>query len=55
MAAYKMFQRAGDSAGMSRAKAQFPTREEIFTWDIEEGSSYTVGCWINETVTIQKR
>jgi len=55
MAAYDMFRRAGDNAGMSRAKAQFPTREEIFTWDLEEGSSYKVGCWINETVTITKR
>ena len=55
MAAYKMFQMAGDQAGMSRAQAQFPTREEIFTWDIEEGSSYRVGCWINETVSITKR
>ncbi len=54
-AAYKMFQRAGDSAGMSRAQAQFPTNEEIFTWDMKVGDSYTVGCWINETVTIQKR
>ncbi len=55
MAAYKMFQLAGDSAGMSRAKAQFPTNEEIFTWDMKVGDTYKVGCWINETVTIQKR
>jgi tetratricopeptide (TPR) repeat protein len=55
MAAYKMFQLAGDDSGMSRARAQFPTREEIFTWDIEEGSSHKVGCWINEAVTIMKR
>ena len=55
MAAYDMFRLAGDSAGMSRAKAQFPTMEEIFTWDIKEGSSYKVGCWINQTVSIQKR
>lgn len=55
MAAYDMFSRAGDKSGMSRAKAQFPTMEEIFTWDIKEGSSYKVGCWINETVSIKKR
>ena len=55
MAAYEMFRRAGDSAGMKRAQAQFPTMEEIFTYNIEEGSSYKIGCWINETVKIKKR
>lgn len=55
MAAYDMFRLAGDNGGMSRAKAQFPTMEEIFTWDIKEGSAYKVGCWINATVKIQKR
>ena len=55
MAAYEMFRRAGDSAGMQRAQAQFPTMEEIFTYNIEEGSSYKIGCWINETVSIKKR
>lgn len=55
IAAYEMFRLAGDGAGMSRAKSQFPTMEEIFTWDMHEGDSYKVGCWINETVSIKKR
>lgn len=55
IAAYEMFRRAGDSGGMSRAKAQFPTMEEIFTWDMQEGDQYKVGCWINETISIMKR
>jgi len=55
IAAYNMFRRAGDSSGMSRAKAQFPTMEQIFTWDIQEGDKYKVGCWVNETVSIMKR
>ena len=55
MAAYEMFRRAGDGAGMQRAQAQFPTMEEIFTYNIEEGSSYKIVCWINETVKIKKR
>ncbi len=55
IAAYEMFRKAGDSAGMSRAQAQFPTMEEIFTWNIQVGDEYKVGCWINETVNIQKR
>ncbi len=55
IAAYEMFRRAGDSTAMSRAKAQFPTMEEIFQWDLKVGDKIKVGCWINETVTIQKR
>jgi tetratricopeptide (TPR) repeat protein len=55
IAAYEMFRRAGYSEGMARAKSQFPTMEEIFTWDMEVGQQYTVGCWINETVSIQKK
>ncbi len=55
IAAYDMFKLAGDSAGMSRARAQFPRMEEIFTWDIQVGDSYKVGCWINQTVSIQKK
>jgi tetratricopeptide (TPR) repeat protein len=55
IAAFEMYRRAGDQEGMARAKSQFPTIEEIFTWDIEEGDQYRVGCWINESVSIQKR
>jgi tetratricopeptide (TPR) repeat protein len=55
IAAYDMFRRAGDSDGMARARSQFPTMEEIFTWDMQEGDQYKVGCWINETVSIKKR
>ncbi|MCK5105172.1 MAG: tetratricopeptide repeat protein, partial [Cyclobacteriaceae bacterium] len=55
IAAYEMFKLAGDSSGMSRARAQFPTMEEIFTWDLQVGDQYKVGCWINQTVSIQKR
>jgi tetratricopeptide (TPR) repeat protein len=55
IAAYEMFKLAGDKSGMSRAKAQFPTMEEIFTWDLQVGDTYKVGCWINQTITIQKR
>ncbi len=55
IAAYEMFRLAGDGEGMSRAKGQFPTMEEIFTWDMHEGDNYKVGCWINESVSIQKK
>lgn len=55
LAAYEMYKRGGDSARMANAKAQFPSAEEIFTYNMEVGQQIKVGCWINETVTIQRR
>ncbi|MDN5216173.1 tetratricopeptide repeat protein [Fulvivirgaceae bacterium BMA12] len=55
MAAYKMYKLAGNSSRMAKAKEQFPSAEEIFTETKEVGSSMKVGCWINETVQIDKR
>lgn len=31
----------------------FPGKESCFFYNITEGSSYTVGCWINETTTVR--
>jgi tetratricopeptide (TPR) repeat protein len=33
--------------------AYFPQGEVIFFYDLKEGDSYTVGCWINETTTVR--
>jgi len=55
LAAYEMYQKAGNSAGMARAKAQFPSREEIFLLNWEKGSTQRVGCWINESVVLMTR
>jgi tetratricopeptide (TPR) repeat protein len=55
IAAYEMYRKAGNSAMMSQARAQFPTMEEIFTYNMELGQPVKVGCWIDEVVTIQKR
>lgn len=55
LAAYEMYKRGGASARMANAKEQFPSAEEIFTYNMEVGQEITVGCWINETVIIQKR
>ena len=55
LAAYEMYKRGGASSRMASAKEQFPSAEEIFTYNMEVGQQMTVGCWINETVTIQKR
>lgn len=33
-------------------KKQFPDKSIIFQLGIVEGDSYTIGCWINETITV---
>jgi tetratricopeptide (TPR) repeat protein len=55
IAAYEMYRKAGDTQSMARAKAQFPSREEAFQHDMLAGTSLKVGCWINETVSLQTR
>src|SRR5690606_35051000 len=55
LAAYEMCTKGGASSRMQTAKEQFPSAEEIFTYNMEVGQQVSVGCWINETVTIQKR
>jgi len=55
LAAYKMYEKAGNKEQMKASKEQFPSIEEIFNEGMEEGKSITVGCWINETVVLQRR
>lgn len=55
LAAYKMYEKAGNTSAMETAAKQFPSAEEIFNENKELGQQITVGCWINETVTLQKR
>jgi tetratricopeptide (TPR) repeat protein len=55
IAAYNAFQRAGDSKGMSDARARFPSKEELFTEGLQVGDTYNTGCWIGENVTLATR
>lgn len=55
LAAYEMYAKAGNSGQMKASKDQFPSIEEIFNENYEEGKTITVGCWINETVQIKRR
>ncbi len=55
IAAYEMYQKAGNKGGMSSAKAQFPSMEDIFTYDMNVGDPVKIGCWINKTVLVKKR
>jgi len=55
LAAYDMYQRAGNAAKMRAAQEQFPSIQEIFTAGKEEGESIEVGCWIGGTTTLRRR
>ena len=55
LAAYDMYQRAGDSKKMAMAKDQFPSKEDIFLVNISAGDTQRVGCWIQETTTVRTR
>jgi len=55
LAAYEMYQKAGNAAGMNRAKAQFPSKEDIFLLNWQAGSTQRVGCWIQESVVLKTR
>ncbi len=55
LAAYKMYEKAGNTSQMQASREQFPSIEDIFNEGKEEGQSITVGCWINESVKIQRR
>jgi tetratricopeptide (TPR) repeat protein len=55
LAAYDMYQKAGNAEGMSNAKEQFPSKEDIFNLNIKAGDSISIGCWINATTTIRTR
>ena len=55
LAAYDMYQKAGNQKMMDAAHAQFPSKEEIFTQTYEQGQTFVVGCWIKETVSLRTR
>lgn len=57
-AAYDMFAKAQDNAGMSRARAQFPTKQDVFLYankGYKVGGSIGIGCWIGGSSTIRVR
>ncbi len=55
IAAYDQYRKAGATAKMKSAKAQFPSIQDIFNEEKEEGQSITIGCWINTTVPLERR
>lgn len=55
IAAYNMYQKAGNSSKMAAAKAQFPSIDEIFLRNHQEGDIVNTGCWIGEQVALTRR
>lgn len=55
IAAYNQYKKAGNVAKMNAAKSQFPSMEEIFNQNKSVGDKINTGCWVNETVTLDKR
>ena len=53
IAAYQMFEKAGNQEMMRLCKEQFPTKSEMFELGIKEGSSLSLECWVNESVVLQ--
>ncbi|OJJ17137.1 hypothetical protein BKI52_30980 [marine bacterium AO1-C] len=55
VAAYHMYQKAGSTAGMAKAKAQCPKVETAFSYGYKTGQLITVGCWIGGKVKLITR
>lgn len=55
IAAYQEYKKAGYNKGMASAEEQFPSITEIFSSEMQEGQSITIGCWVNQTVTLKRR
>lgn len=55
IAAHKMFELAGDVDNAMNVMQYFPTIQDIFGDNYEEGQLYDVGCWINESVKLIRR
>lgn len=57
-AAYDMFAKAKDNAGMAKARSAFPTKQDVFLYankGHKEGGSIAIGCWIGGSSTVRVR
>ena len=55
IAAYNMYEKAGNQEQMAATMAQFPSKEEIFNEGYEQGDVVDLGCWIGESVALKTR
>ena len=42
-----------DKANAQRSRLRFPSKEDLFKRGLSTGSSYHVGCWIQENTTVR--
>ncbi|GAB4345185.1 MAG: hypothetical protein OHK0038_25420 [Flammeovirgaceae bacterium] len=55
LAAYDMYEKAGNQQGMERAKEQFPSIQDVFLANSKEGDAIEVGCWVGGKTIIRTR
>lgn len=55
LAAYEEYLLAGDKEGMSNAREQFPSKEELHIENHAPGDKMKCDCWIDVTVTLRTR
>lgn len=55
IAAYIMYKKAGNEAQMSASAEQFPSIEDIFNENYEEDDEVDIKCWINTSVSVERR
>jgi tetratricopeptide (TPR) repeat protein len=55
IAAYNQFKKAGNAKLMAAAKAQFPSKEELFERNYNKGDVMSTECWVGESVTLETR
>lgn len=55
IAAYEMYAKAGSNQKMAAAKAQFPSKEDIFLLNWKVGEEKSTGCWVGESVSLRTR
>lgn len=56
IAAYEMYAKAGNQQKMAQAKAQFPSKTELFEVNWNEGDTKKIeDCWVGETVVLRTR
>ena len=55
LAAYDMYVKGGNTDKIASAKAQFPSKEDVFSGPYKEGQTLDIGCWIGGTTTLRTR
>lgn len=55
IAAHIMYKKAGNEAQMTASQEQFPSIEDIFNENLQEGDEVNIDCWIKTTVSVERR